>query len=102
MSTEVEHANKNAGARTLDGPLLRPDEVAALLAATTSWVYDAVHTGQLPCLRVGRLFAFRGMLEEWLEVRASQKLGRDQMAVTRSAPTESTVLGWLFYGKSMV
>jgi excisionase family DNA binding protein len=53
--------------RSLDGPLLRPDQAAALLAVKTSWVYDAVRTGNLPCLRVGRHIRFtRGMLEEWL------------------------------------
>lgn len=54
----------------LDGPLLRPDQAATLLAVKTSWVYDAVRTGQLPCMRVGRHIRFtRAMLEEWLETR---------------------------------
>jgi excisionase family DNA binding protein len=54
--------------RRLDGPLLRPDEAAALLAVKTSWVYDAVRTGNLPCIRVGRHIRFtRVMLEEWLD-----------------------------------
>jgi excisionase family DNA binding protein len=52
----------------LDGPLLRPEEAAALLSVKVSWVYDAVRTGKLPCLRVGRHIRFtRAMLEEWLE-----------------------------------
>ena len=56
--------------RSLDGPLLRPDQAAVLLAVKTSWVYDAVRTGNLPCIRVGRHIRFtRGMLEEWLEGR---------------------------------
>ena len=56
--------------RSLDGPLLRPDQAASLLAVKTSWVYDAVRTGTLPCLRVGRHIRFtRGMLEEWLRSR---------------------------------
>jgi excisionase family DNA binding protein len=51
----------------LDGPLLRPEEAAALLSVKTSWVYDAVRMGKLPCLRVGRHIRFtRAMLEEWL------------------------------------
>jgi excisionase family DNA binding protein len=55
-------------ARTLEGPLLRPDQAAALLSVKASWVYDAVRTGHLPCLRVGRHIRFtRAMLEEWLE-----------------------------------
>jgi excisionase family DNA binding protein len=54
----------------LDGPLLRPEEAAALLSVKTSWVYDAVRTGKLPCLRVGRHIRFtRAMLEEWLVSR---------------------------------
>jgi len=56
--------------RPLDGPLLRPDQAAELLAVKTSWVYEAVRTGKLPCLRVGRHIRFtRVMLEEWLESR---------------------------------
>ncbi len=32
-----------------------------------SWVYDAVRTGRLPCLRVGRHIRFtKTMLETWL------------------------------------
>jgi excisionase family DNA binding protein len=54
--------------RALDGPLLRPDQAAVLLAVKTSWVYDAVRTGKLPCVRVGRHIRFtRAMLEDWLE-----------------------------------
>jgi excisionase family DNA binding protein len=56
--------------RRLDGPLLRPDQAASLLAVKTSWIYDAVRTGKLPCIRVGRHIRFtRAMLEEWLEAR---------------------------------
>jgi excisionase family DNA binding protein len=56
--------------RRLEGPLLRPDQAAALLAVKTSWVYDAVRTGNLPCIRVGRHIRFtRGMLEDWLQTR---------------------------------
>lgn len=56
--------------RPLDGPLLRPEQVAALLSVKTSWVYDAVRTGKLPCIRVGRHIRFtRAMLEEWLKER---------------------------------
>ncbi len=56
--------------RRLDGPLLRPEQAAELLAVKTSWVYDAARTGNLPCIRVGRHIRFmRAMLEEWLEER---------------------------------
>jgi excisionase family DNA binding protein len=51
----------------LDGPLLRPEQAAALLAVRTSWIYEAVRTGKLPCLRIGRHIRFtRTMLEDWL------------------------------------
>lgn len=57
----------------LDGPLLRPEEAAALLSVKTSWVYDAARTGKLPCLRVGRHIRFtRAMLEKWLGSRVAQ------------------------------
>jgi excisionase family DNA binding protein len=53
--------------RRLDGPLLRPEQAAELLAVKPSWVYDAVRTGRLPCLRVGRHIRFtQTMLESWL------------------------------------
>jgi len=50
-----------------DGPLLRPDEAAQLLSVRTSWVYEAVRAGKVPCIRVGRHIRFtRRMLENWL------------------------------------
>lgn len=53
--------------KRLDGPLLRPEQAAALLSVKTSWVYDAVRSGRLPCLRIGRHIRFtRTMLEDWL------------------------------------
>lgn len=53
--------------RPLDGPLLRPEQAAELLSVKTSWVYEAVRTGRMPCVRVGRHIRFtRGMLENWL------------------------------------
>ncbi len=55
----------------LDGPLLCPDEAARLLAVKTNWIYEAVRTERLPCLRLGRHIRFtRAMLEQWLEERA--------------------------------
>jgi excisionase family DNA binding protein len=50
-----------------EGPLLRPDQAAHLLSVKTSWVYEAVRSGRVPCVRVGRHIRFtRAMLEEWL------------------------------------
>ncbi len=68
MNPEINQANQPAAiSRHLDGPLLRPDQAAVLLAVKTSWVYDAVRTGNLPCIRVGRHIRFtRAMLEQWL------------------------------------
>jgi excisionase family DNA binding protein len=44
-----------AGSRpSLAVPLLTASEAAELLAVRTSWVYEAVREGRLPCLRVGR------------------------------------------------
>ena len=41
-----------------------------LLAVKTSWIYDAVRTGRLPCIHVGRHIRFtRAMLEESLQHR---------------------------------
>jgi excisionase family DNA binding protein len=51
--------------------LLRPEEAARLLSVKTSWVYEAVRSGRVPCLRVGRHIRFtRGMLEDWLAQQA--------------------------------
>jgi len=51
----------------LNSPLLRPEEAADLLAVRVSWIYDAVRTGRLPCLRLGKHIRFtRQMLEDWL------------------------------------
>jgi excisionase family DNA binding protein len=58
-----------AAFRPLDGPLLTPAEAATLLSVKTSWVYEAVRTGRLPCLRLGRHIRFtQAMLEHWLDV----------------------------------
>jgi excisionase family DNA binding protein len=71
MTTNTPHDRQpGTSPRRLDGPLLRPDQAATLLAVKTSWIYDAVRTGSLPCIRVGRHIRFtRAMLEEWLQSR---------------------------------
>jgi excisionase family DNA binding protein len=57
-----------------DGPLLRPEEVARLLSVKTSWIYEAVRAGRLPCLRVGRHIRFsRRMVERWLAEQAERQ-----------------------------
>jgi excisionase family DNA binding protein len=56
----------------LDSPLLKPEQAAQLLAVRTSWIYEAVRTNRLPCLRIGRHIRFtREMLEDWLRERAA-------------------------------
>jgi excisionase family DNA binding protein len=51
----------------LHTPLLTPTEAANLLAVKPSWIYEAVRSGTLPCLRIGRHIRFtRAMLEAWL------------------------------------
>jgi excisionase family DNA binding protein len=71
MSTSIQNHDHTPGtSRRLDSPLLRPEQAAALLSVKTSWVYDAVRTGRLPCIRVGRHIRFtHAMLEEWLQSR---------------------------------
>jgi excisionase family DNA binding protein len=61
----------NSPATLAQGPLLRPEEAAHLLSVKTSWVYEAVRAGRVPCLRVGRHIRFtRHMLEDWLAQQA--------------------------------
>lgn len=51
----------------LTEPLLRPEEIARLLAVKPNWVYDRVRDGSLPFLRIGRSIRFtRAMIEAWL------------------------------------
>jgi excisionase family DNA binding protein len=52
----------------LDQRLLTPTEAAQLLAVKTSWIYEAVRTHRLPCLRLGKHIRFtHHMLEAWLD-----------------------------------
>lgn len=71
MSTNTYDTDHTPGAkRRVDGPLLRPEQAAELLNVKTSWVYDAVRRGNMPCLRLGRHVRFtRAMIEEWLQER---------------------------------
>ena len=58
----------DAAVQRLDTPLLTPAEAAQLLAVKPSWIYEAVRSGTLPCLRIGRHIRFtRTMLEGWLQ-----------------------------------
>jgi excisionase family DNA binding protein len=52
---------------SLSEPLLKAADAARLLAVPESWVYEAVRTGRLPCIRVGRHIRFtRSGLEAWV------------------------------------
>jgi excisionase family DNA binding protein len=71
MTTANQHATEPRALR-LDNPLLKPEQAAELLAVRTSWIYDAVRTNRLPCLRIGRHIRFtREMLEAWLREQAA-------------------------------
>jgi excisionase family DNA binding protein len=58
--------------------LLRPEQAAWYLNVKTinvktSWVYEAVRAGRLPCHRVGRHIRFtRPMLDDWLAEKPRQ------------------------------
>ena len=57
----------DASRASLDEALLRAGDAAELLSVRTSWVYEAVRDGRLPCVRVGRHVRFlRGDLEAWV------------------------------------
>lgn len=62
-----------AGPRpSLSEPLLTPNQAAELLSVRTSWVYEAVRTGRLPAIRLGKHIRFtRPMLELWLAERTA-------------------------------
>ena len=55
----------------MNGPLLKPAEVAALLQVSRTWVYDAAADGRLPSVRLGQhdgpLRFVREDVEAWLE-----------------------------------
>jgi excisionase family DNA binding protein len=57
----------NSAAALAEDRLLRPEQAAWYLNVKTSWVYEAVRAGRLPCRRVGRHIRFtRRMLDDWL------------------------------------
>ena len=70
--TTTNHYEAEPRALRLDSPLLKPEQAAELLAVRTSWIYEAVRTNRLPCLRIGPHIRFtREMLEGWLRERAA-------------------------------
>jgi excisionase family DNA binding protein len=52
--------------------LLTPDALCALLKVRRSWLYDAVESGVLPALRLGRQLRFRRLdVVRFVESRTS-------------------------------
>ena len=66
-------ATAQPAAALAEDRLLRPEQAAWYLNVKTSWVYEAVRAGRLPCHRVGRHIRFtRPMLDEWLAEQVRQ------------------------------
>jgi excisionase family DNA binding protein len=71
----------NPPATLAEDRLLRPEQAAWYLNVKTSWVYEAVRAGRLPCHRVGRHIRFtRLMLDDWLaeQPRRVEPLGSER------------------------
>ena len=57
-----------------DLDLLTPDEVCALLKVKKSWLYDAVESGALEAIRLGKQLRFRpSALTRYLDQRVSNR-----------------------------
>ena len=68
----MTHPTTTHNVPRLDTPLLNAAEAAQLLAVKPSWIYQAVRSGTLPCLRIGRHIRFiRSMIEERLQGRVA-------------------------------
>lgn len=60
-------------------PLLRPSEVARLLACSTKTVYSWAGSGYLPSVRLGRLVRFRGGdVSRFVEAHAGNPQTREE------------------------
>jgi len=73
--------------------LLKPCEVAAQLAVSRTWLYDAAKTGRIPSIRIGSedgpLRFVREDVECWLdEARGSWLPGQSPVATRRVGPSE--------------
>ena len=76
--------------------LLKPAEVAAKLAVSRTWIYDAANTGRIPAVRIGGkdgpLRFVREDVEQWLqEARSSWLPGR--RAITTRSQADSASRG---------
>jgi excisionase family DNA binding protein len=82
--TSAAHAGQSTGATDgrlvppqgspyWDLDLLTPDDVCALLKVKKSWLYDAVESGALEAIRLGKQLRFRpSALIRYLEKRANR------------------------------
>ena len=62
-----------------DLDLLTPDDVCALLKVKKSWLYDAVESGALEAIRLGKQLRFRpSALIRYLDERASKAHDRQR------------------------
>jgi len=76
--------------------LLRPNDVASLLAVSRAWVYEAARTGRIPSLRLGSddgpLRFVAEDIDRWLaESRASWRPGRGWRPVPARAEEPAPV-----------
>lgn len=54
---------------------LRPGKVAELLDVSKDTVYDLIHSGRLPAIKIGRRFVVpKRSLEEWIDKQAKAAL----------------------------
>jgi excisionase family DNA binding protein len=73
--------------------LLKPAEVAARLAVSRTWLYEAARSGRIPSIRIGGedgpIRFFPEDVERWLdEARSSWLPGRGPVATQRSRRRE--------------
>jgi excisionase family DNA binding protein len=67
LSLKEQAPTANPPAALTEDRLLRPKQAAWYLNVKTSWIYEAVRAGRLPCDRVDRHIRFtRLMLDDWL------------------------------------
>jgi excisionase family DNA binding protein len=70
-----------ASVEELPPPLLKPDEVAAVLNVTVSQVYTLMRSGELPALKIGRKGVWRvsrEALEAYLAALTAEAESRAQ------------------------
>lgn len=67
-----------------DSDLLTVEEVATYLKVKTSWVYEKIHTRQIPFHKVGKFPRFRKKsIDIWLENPYSSELSNFNLNINR-------------------